>query len=62
MDILLDRFKEKKEKYYSHDILDPMFNSRWAKMDKYYNRTNDIPVYISAIVLNPSYKFEYIKR
>jgi hypothetical protein len=62
MDILLDEFEEKKEKYHGNDILDPMFNSGWAKMDKYYNRTNDSPAYISAIVLNPSHKFEYIKR
>jgi hypothetical protein len=39
-----------------------MFNSGWAKMDRYYNRTNDTPAYISAFVLNPSNKFEYIQR
>ena len=31
MDILLDEFEEKKEKYHGNDILDPMFNSGWAK-------------------------------
>jgi hypothetical protein len=42
MDILLDEFEEKEEKYLD-DILGPIFNSGWAKMDIYYHRTNDSP-------------------
>lgn len=39
-----------------------MFNSRWAKMEKYYNKTNQSPAYIAAIILDPNAKWKYIKN
>ena len=40
----------------------PMFNSGWAKIDKYYQLSDSTPVYIAAIVLYPSRKWRYIDR
>jgi hypothetical protein len=39
-----------------------MFNSGWAKMDKYYKLTDKTPVYIAALVLYPSRKWKYIEK
>jgi hypothetical protein len=38
-----------------------MFNSRWAKMEKYYNLIDESPAYIAAIVLNLNSKWKYIE-
>ena len=37
-------------------------NAGWTKMNDYYKRTEDTVVYAAAVVLNPSYKWEYIER
>jgi hypothetical protein len=61
IDYILEQFEEFKQKHKHNPILAPMFNSRWAKMDKYYNLTNESPVYIAAIILNPNFKWKYIE-
>ena len=35
-------------------------NSTWLKLDKYYTKTSESPVYITTLVLDPSIKWEYI--
>ena len=61
MDFILGRFEKIKEDYNSDEILGPMANSGWRKMDKYYNRTDESPAYIAALVLNPEFKWDYIQ-
>ena len=39
-----------------------MFNSRQAKIEKYYNMTNESPVYIAVIILDPNAKWKYIEN
>jgi hypothetical protein len=39
-----------------------MFNSGWAKMEKYYNITDESPAYIAAIILDPNTKWKYIEN
>ncbi|RKK08163.1 hypothetical protein BFJ65_g16824 [Fusarium oxysporum f. sp. cepae] len=40
----------------------PMYNSGWAKLDKYYRLTDESPAYVAAIVLHPSHKWHYIQE
>jgi hypothetical protein len=60
MDFILERFEQSKDEYKDDPIMAPMFNSGWAKMEKYYALTDESPAYIAALVLRPSYKWNYI--
>ncbi|KAG8664851.1 uncharacterized protein FPOAC1_013631 [Fusarium poae] len=40
----------------------PMYNSGWAKLDKYYRLTDESPAYVAAIVLHPLHKWHYIQE
>ena len=39
-----------------------MFNSGWAKLNKYYTTTDETPAYVAALVLNPRWKWGYIEK
>jgi hypothetical protein len=39
-----------------------MINSGWQKLEKYYSKTDESPVYTAAIILNPMQKEAYINR
>jgi hypothetical protein len=64
MDFILSAFKAKKEASQSDgdNIMATSVNAGWTKMNNYYKRTEDTVVYTTAVVLNPLYKWEYIKR
>lgn len=34
----------------------------WAKLDEYYSRTEETPVYVAAVVLHPRYNWSWILR
>jgi len=61
-DYILDLFKKMKTEYKDDPTFVSMFNSGWAKMDKYYKLTDKTPVYIAAMVLYPSRKWKWIKK
>ncbi|XP_044715950.1 transposase-like protein [Hirsutella rhossiliensis] len=60
MDFVLAQFEAGKEAHIDDPIMAPMYNSGWAKMDKYYCLTDESPAYVAAIVLHPSHKWHYI--
>ena len=62
MDFILERFEQAKDEYKDDSIMAPMFNSSWAKIEKYYTLTEESPAYITALVLRPSYKWNYITK
>lgn len=62
MDFILERFEQAKDEYKDDPIMAPMFNSGWAKMEKYYTLTEESSAYIAALVLRPSYKWNYITK
>jgi hypothetical protein len=62
MDFVLDQYEQFKIKHAKDKILSSMFNSGWAKMNKYYDKTNDSSAYIAGIVLNPNFKWSYINN
>jgi hypothetical protein len=60
VDSILERFEQSKTEFEDDPIMAPMFNSGWAKMEKYYTLTDESPAYIAALVLRPSYKWNYM--
>jgi hypothetical protein len=64
IDFILSAFEAKKEASQSDgdDIIATSVNAGWTKINDYYKRTKDTVVYAIAIVLNLSYKWEYIER
>jgi hypothetical protein len=62
MDFILGKFEDGKEQFKDHLQLSKMFNSGWSKLDKYYQMTEDTPIYVAALVLNPRYKWQYINK
>ncbi|KJZ73349.1 hypothetical protein HIM_07353 [Hirsutella minnesotensis 3608] len=60
MDFVLAQFEAGKEAHIDDPIMAPMYNSGWAKMDKYYCLADESPAYVAAIVLHPSHKWHYI--
>lgn len=62
MDFMLAQFESGKEAHVDDATLAPMYNSGWAKLDKYYRLTDESPAYVAAIVLHPSHKWHYINE
>jgi hypothetical protein len=61
MDFILEMFEDGKERFKDSDFLAPCINSAWSKLNKYYTKTSESPAYISALVLHPAFKWEYIE-
>ena len=61
MEFILDTIEQAKVDYADHPFIGPCANSSWAKMDIYYRRTSETPVYIAALILHPSRKWNYIE-
>ncbi|KAI8416722.1 hypothetical protein FOFC_03035 [Fusarium oxysporum] len=62
MDFALAQFEGGKEAAIDDPVMAPMYNSGWAKLDKYYRLTEESPAYVAAIVLHPSHKWHYIQE
>jgi hypothetical protein len=60
MDYLLGLFEEAKIKYRDDPFMASRVNTAWSKLDKYYTKTNDSAAYLTALVLDPRMKWEYI--
>ncbi|KAJ9667255.1 hypothetical protein H2201_002456 [Coniosporium apollinis] len=61
MDILIQYF----EKALSEHASDKEFSSRirkgWETFDKYYSKTDDSPIYATALILHPTRHIKYIR-
>jgi hypothetical protein len=55
---LLETFEAFKARYESHpdEHFKVQINIAWRKLDEYYNRLDDAPVYLAALALHPKYK------
>lgn len=62
MDYILEQFEQMKDIYKNDKTMASMVNSGWAKMEKYYNMTDESPAYVAAIVLDPNAKWQYIEN
>jgi hAT family C-terminal dimerisation region len=61
-DYILSLFERLKTQYKDDPTFASMFNSGWAKMDKYYKLTDKTPAYVAAMVLHPSRKWKWIEK
>ena len=61
-DYILSLFERLKNEYQDDPTFASMFNSGWAKMDKYYKLSDKTPAYVAAIVLHPSRKWRWIEK
>ena len=50
MDFVLAQFEAGKAANVDDPVMAPMYNSGWAKLDKYYRLTVESPAYVAAIV------------
>ncbi|TVY62384.1 putative AC transposase [Fusarium oxysporum f. sp. cubense] len=62
MDFVLAQLEAGREAAIDDSVMAPMYNSGWAKLDKYYRLTEESPAYVTAIVLHPSHKWHYIQE
>jgi hypothetical protein len=62
MDFILTKFEDGRAQYKNDTVMAPLYQAGWEKMKKYYNLTNESPAYTAAIVLHPSFKWQYIQE
>lgn len=62
MDFLLEHLELSKSTFKDDTFLLPCIETAWAKLDKYYNKTDRTPIYLAAIVLNPRWKWQYFEN
>ncbi len=59
MDFLLNHYERSSVKYANDPFMKSCVETGWAKLDLYYKRTDQTPIYIAAVVLDPSWKWSY---
>jgi hypothetical protein len=56
MEFLLKIFKDGRHKHKENRFLSSCCQSRWNKLEKYYNKTEELYAYVEAVVLCPTKK------
>jgi hypothetical protein len=59
MDYVLEIYEKAREQYGADPVLGPCIDAGWTKLKKYYDLTNELPAYAAAVILNPTFKWEY---
>jgi hypothetical protein len=62
LDFLLEQFEVGKVAHAGDTILLSCFNSGWAKLDKYYQLSDQSAANTAAVCLHPSSKLVYFER
>jgi hypothetical protein len=62
MDFILSQLETGRKHYEDDALMGPCFQSGWTKMKKYYELSDNTPVYIAAIILHPALKWRYIEK
>jgi hypothetical protein len=60
MDFLIEHFKLQKEKHKNNPQMTTRILASWFKFDKYYQLTDDSPIYAAAVLLNPALRRSYL--
>ena len=56
LDFMAIKFEKVIEKYEDHSFMKAALHTSYTKLLEYWNRTEQAPVYIAAIVLDPMWK------
>jgi hypothetical protein len=59
---LLKVFETAKELNSTNHIIGPMVNSGWKKLHKYYQLSDESHAYVTALVLNPRRKWQWLEK
>jgi hypothetical protein len=62
MDFVLKAFERARETYKDDYIMAPMLQSGWSKFVDYYRLTDELPAYVTSLVMNPRRKWKYIQK
>lgn len=62
LDFLLEKYEEGGAQYADDEYMKLSIDSGWLKLQEYWNRTDRAPVYIAAMVLDPTEKWAYFER
>lgn len=60
MDFLVEHFKQQKEEHKNNSRMTSRILASWFKFDKYYQLTDDSPIYAVAVLLNPALRRSYL--
>jgi hypothetical protein len=59
---ILKIFETAKELNPTNYIIGPMVNSGWQKLQKYYELSDDSYAYVTALILNPCRKWQWLEK
>jgi len=62
MKFLLEIFKDDRHKHIDNSFLEPCCQAEWDKLKKYYNKTEESCVYVAAVVLVSTLKWNFFKK
>ena len=62
MDYAMGHLEACKTKYADNEFMKKGIDAAWLKLEKYYELTDDTPVYVVATVLNPMNKWAYFEQ
>jgi hypothetical protein len=62
IDILIKYFEKSLYFFKPDSYLSTQVKKNWTIFDKYYNKSDNSPSYIAAIILNPSRRTQYIRH
>ena len=62
IEILLGHIEKMKAQYKDHAFLSTCLNLSWCKLDEYYSKLDDSPVYAAALFCNPRFRFDYFRK
>jgi len=57
-----DAWKQEAEEYLQDEYLVASLTAAWHKIEKYYAKVDEMPVYYAAVMLNPTLKAHYFKH
>ncbi len=60
MEFIMEAYEQAISRFADDPFLLPMLNSGWHKLKKYYDLSDAAPVYVAAIILDPTLKWKYI--
>ncbi len=61
LDFMAIQFEQALKKYNDHPYMKPCLHAGFTKLLKYWNRTERVPVYTAAMILDPTLKYTYFE-
>ncbi|KAJ9653152.1 hypothetical protein H2201_009173, partial [Coniosporium apollinis] len=62
MDFVIHRFKQSEARFAPNPHLVSSIRTGWYAFDKWYQKTDSVPAYAAALLLNPARRWQYLER